>query len=122
MTNQTVPLTAPEVIREAAKLIGEHGWLASASTGKAPQIGPCGLNLTQAVCWAVHKQPCRAIDLSELESVHVAEVLDHLEEGLDMSIISYERRHATDTPRVVGQELRAIAWALGAILDPPDWT
>lgn len=71
-------LRAPEYLKIAASLIGEHGWCGS-NADPISQDGPPGLNLTQAAMWAVGGVGCLPRNLTEEQSERVAEVVDHYE-------------------------------------------
>lgn len=117
MTSETVaPAEAAEIIRRAAGLVDEHGWLMMHGA-TAQQMGVPGIGLTTAVCWAVHGQPCEGRVLTDRESEMVADLLECLEVMLGTSVGLYERRHAGATPGFVSTELRSIAWILGT---PPE--
>jgi len=117
---QTLALTAPDLIRRVARLISDHGWGSGAGAGITPRPGVSGLDLAAAARWAVHGSPCRSRDLSDIEAVHVAEVLDHIEAGLEMPVAEYERRHVDAAPRTISIELLAIAWVVATELEPTD--
>lgn len=116
MTSETLTSTVPDMIRRAAKLIDEHGWLMLHGE-TATQMGIPGIGITTAVRWAVRDDRCEARDLTDEESALVVEILECLEIRLGMAISLYERRHAGDTPQHVSHELRAVAWILGTDIE-----
>jgi hypothetical protein len=120
MIQTLTPITAPLIIRTAAALIGEHGWGSMAGSHVTPEPGVRGLSLTTAVLWAIKGSGASARDLSPLQATHLAETVDTLEVGLDMSVIAFERRYAHASPRQVATILREIAWAVEGELEPGD--
>lgn len=91
-------MTTPDVIRDAATI--------------ACRLVVCRaerLNITKAVCWAVHGDECLPRDISEGESRYVAEVMDDLEAALGMSIPEYERTHVDTPPSAITTDLLAAA-------------
>lgn len=85
-------MTTPEVIRDAARLVCQSDTL----------------NVTRAVCWAVHGCECLPRDITAAEALYVAEVLDDIESALG-PVSEYERRVA-DTPLAeVARELESVA-------------
>ena len=113
---KTLSKTAPEVIREAASLIASKGFGLMRGSTIADRLGVFGINLSTAVCWAVHGSPCRPRELNAVESEHVAEALDLIEDGLRMPIDAYERRYADALPQHISHDLRCVAWNLEAKL------
>lgn len=110
--------TAPTLLREAARLINEHGWCKL--RGNQPRSlppGVFGLDLCVAACWAVHGSPCRPRDLDALESEMVAELLDTIEADLGMPVAAYEAKAAAVDPDQVSHDLRLIAWHVEAELN-----
>jgi hypothetical protein len=82
----------PEVIRDAARLV------CAAET----------LNVTRAVCWAVHGCECLPRDMTAAEALYVAEVLDDLESVLG-PVSEYERAHADDPLEYVATAMEYVA-------------
>jgi hypothetical protein len=116
MSTSTLSKTAPEIIREAAKLILKKGFGLMRGNTTADQLGVFGINLSTAVCWAIHGEGCRPRDLSRREAEHVAEVLDQVEDELHMTVDIYERKYCNAIPQNVAQDLRLAAWNLEAKL------
>ncbi len=116
MSTKTLSKTAPEILREAASLITKKGFGLMRGNTIADQLGIFGINLSTAVCWAIHGEGCRPRDLSSQESEHVAEVLDQLEDELHMQIDLYERQYCTSLPQHISHDLRLAAWSLEAKL------
>lgn len=116
MTNETLTPEALEIIRGAAKLIEENGWLMMHGE-TATQMGVPGIGLTTAVCWAAHGSPCKARDMDDAERECALDVLECLEIMLGTSVTAYERRHVGARPSYVSSELRHVAYILGTPLD-----
>lgn len=116
MTTGTLSKTAPEILREAANLITEKGFGLMRGNTTADQLGVFGINLSTAVCWAIHGEGCRPRDLVGNESEHVAEVLDQLESELRMPIDIYESKYCHALPQHISHDLRLAAWNLEAKL------
>jgi hypothetical protein len=112
VAKQTLPKTAPVVIREAAQLITEKGFNVMRGNTTAHHLGLFGISLVTAVTWAVHGGPCRQRDLSPQESEWVAEVLDQLADELRMEPTVYESRFCNALPQNISSDLRLAAWNL----------
>ena len=82
----------------------------------ADKLGVFGINLSTAICWAIHGEGCRPRDLVGNEAEHVAEVLDQLEDELQMTVDLYERKYCKALPQHVAGDLRMAAWNLEAKL------
>lgn len=88
-------MTTPDVLREAARYVCEAD----------------ALNITRAVCWAVHGCECRPRDMTPGEALYVAEILEDVESAIG-PVMEYERAHA-DTPlEEVALELETVAGLL----------
>lgn len=111
MTSETLTLDAPTIIRRAAKLIEEHGWL-MVHGATAAQMGVPGIGITTALCWAAHGERCQARDLTGSENELVADALDLLDTMLQMPVSLYERRMVGAPPTHVSHDLRGVAWIL----------
>lgn len=99
-------LTTPAFIRREADLIERKGWMGE----YGDDILTPRLTLVAGACWAVTGEATRPRDLTDTQAAHVAEVIDHLERGLGMSIDAYERTHVGATGSEVGFELRRLAY------------
>lgn len=85
-------MTTPDILREAARYVCE------ADT----------LNVTRAICWAVHGCECLPRDMTACEALYVAEVLDDVESALG-PVYDYERSRAGDPLEDVALALEAVA-------------
>lgn len=102
MSDGNLPPSAPALIKAAARLITEYGWINS----------PGGLNVSQAVLQAVGGVGIRPRDLDSIGVALVDEVLSHLEaaHGWGMAVTEYESVHADVSAELIAWDMVIVAW------------
>lgn len=105
------PKTAADFVWAEAMFIAEHGWrpLADATQENA-EPGP---DLALAACWAVYGGACRPRDLDDVQSDHVATLLDAIEKAAGgKTVAELEQEWANTPPKEVAWELGKLAWEI----------
>lgn len=94
--------TAPEIIRDMATLICQHGWCVTDDPDAQP------LDLVTAAEWAVSGPGSKP--LTDIERSHISEVLDHVALGLGMDPDTYSRTRRAVGCFAVALDLEAVAY------------
>ncbi len=106
-------LTAPALIRREADIIERHGWLGE----YGDDIFVPRRTLTSAAVEAIAGH-CHLRQLTPTQVAHLAELLDHIEAELHMTVGAYESTHIDATGTEVAWELRIVAYRIEQAIHP----